>query len=112
MVVWRFLENLIAVVLVFRLAPLNPCTRLTDAVRYLSPYCMACCRGPLLYDELAVATLLTSVAYVASWAGGWYLDNHVYVQAETATDIPSEHALETMMATPRVRRTRSRNTYS
>ena len=100
---------MVAVVLVFLLAPVNPCTGFGPGdlgVKYLSVYCLACCRGPVMLGELFIATLVTSTAYVVSWFAGWWLDNYFYHHVEDTREV-TEQILEKMVSNRRYRSTRS-----
>jgi hypothetical protein len=75
MILWRFLENLTGFTIVYFVPPITPCTPSASNVRYLSEYCMTCCRGPIMYFEFTVVIIFASGMYALSWVAGWLFDN-------------------------------------
>ena len=78
MILWRYLENVVGIGVVLLLPAVTPCTPASSDVRYLSEYCITCCRGPIMYFEFAVAMGMASGIYAVSWIVGWYFDNYYF----------------------------------
>jgi hypothetical protein len=79
MIAWRFIENLGGFAALLLLPSVNPCTPAGSDVKYLSEYCMTCCRGPIMYHEFTIAASVAGSMYVVSWIAGWLLDNFYFV---------------------------------
>ena len=75
MIFWRFLENVAGTLIVLYVPALVPCTPAASNVRYLSDYCIACCRGPIMYFEFVVCICIAGSVYAGSWIAGWLFDN-------------------------------------
>lgn len=86
MVVWRFVENVLGFLLVLTVLPVNPCTYSTSDVRYLSEYCITCCRGPIFYHETQLAALASSALYILTWFAGWFLEKYYFVDRAGGVD--------------------------
>lgn len=78
MILWRFLENVVAALAVLWLPAVLPCTPASSDTRYLSDYCVTCCRGPIMYFEFVVFIASAMGLYVLSWVAGWALDNFYF----------------------------------
>lgn len=78
MILWRFLENVVAALAVLILPAVLPCTPASSDLRYLSEYCTTCCRGPIMYFEFVVWMSSAMGLYVLSWVGGWAIDNFYF----------------------------------